>query len=302
MRWVLTLLLAVGIVTTGIETPDRKPRIAWIPESPLEGSFVQVGVRPSADTTAPEILGVSGSLAGQRLHFERDATGEYRAVVGIPIEVAHRVPLSLDVRFADGTSDTVLQHVPVLRGDFPVQALTVATRFVDAPDSALAARIARERAAARAVARRTHETPRMWSTSFMRPRSSRITSAFALRREFNGRLQSRHMGLDLAGDYGEPVVASNRGVVALIGDFYYAGNCVYLDHGRGILTSYMHLSEVTVAQGDTVERGQIIGKVGATGRVTGPHLHWVARYGSVSVNPLSLVEMDLSSWPGPPDR
>lgn len=297
MRWVLALFLAAGVATAGPELRDRKPRIGWSPDSPVEGSFVQVNVRPSSDSIAPLMLGVSGTLGGQQLHFEQDATGGYRAVVGIPIEMAHRAPLALSVRYADGTSDEVLEHVPVARGEFPVQALSVARRFVDPPDSALAVRIRRERTAASAVSRDSHNTPRLWATNFMRPRTSRVTSAFALRREFNGQLQSRHMGLDLAGDYGAPVVASNRGVVAMVGDFYYAGNCVYLDHGRGVITSYMHLSEVTVAQGDTVERGQMIGKVGATGRVTGPHLHWVARYGSVSLDPLSLVELDLTAWP-----
>jgi murein DD-endopeptidase MepM/ murein hydrolase activator NlpD len=110
-------------------------------------------------------------------------------------------------------------------------------------------------------------------------------------REFNGQVQSRHMGLDLAGPSGEPVVAAARGVVALVDEFHLAGNVVYIDHGAGLITAYFHLSRQDVAKGDTVEAGQQIGLVGATGRVTGPHLHWVARYGSVTVDPGSLLAL-----------
>jgi murein DD-endopeptidase MepM/ murein hydrolase activator NlpD len=99
------------------------------------------------------------------------------------------------------------------------------------------------------------------------------------------------MGLDLAGAVGAPVLAPDRGVVALVGDFYLAGNAVYIDHGAGLVTAYFHLSKVNVAEGDTVTVGDTIGKVGATGRVTGPHLHWVARYGAVSIDPSTLLDL-----------
>jgi murein DD-endopeptidase MepM/ murein hydrolase activator NlpD len=102
-------------------------------------------------------------------------------------------------------------------------------------------------------------------------------------------VQSRHLGVDLAGTVGAPVRAANRGVVALVADFYLAGTAIYVDHGEGLVTGYFHLSESEVVVGDTVARGAIIGRVGATGRVTGPHLHWIARYGTVTVDPLSVV-------------
>jgi murein DD-endopeptidase MepM/ murein hydrolase activator NlpD len=100
------------------------------------------------------------------------------------------------------------------------------------------------------------------------------------------------MGVDLAGQTGAPVLASNRGIVVIVHDFYYAGNAIHLDHGNGLTTAYMHLSESYVAVGDTVARGNIIGRVGATGRVTGPHLHWHAKYGLVTVNPLTLLDLE----------
>ena len=124
-----------------------------------------------------------------------------------------------------------------------------------------------------------------------------MTSGFGRRREFNGTIQSRHMGVDFAGVSGAPVRAANRGVVALVDEFYMGGNVIYLDHGAGLVTAYFHLSRANVEAGDTVARGQVIGRVGATGRVTGPHLHWVARYGAITVDPLSLLDLGRSAPP-----
>jgi murein DD-endopeptidase MepM/ murein hydrolase activator NlpD len=155
----------------------------------------------------------------------------------------------------------------------------------------LARRIARERNRSRAAWRRSSDTPRLWDAPFLRPRPTHITSEFGSGRVFNGRLQSRHMGTDFEGSIGDPVRAANRGIVSLVGNFYYAGRLVYIDHGRGLLTAYLHLSQINVSEGDLVERGQVIGHVGSTGRVTGPHLHWIARVGAVTANPMSLLEL-----------
>jgi murein DD-endopeptidase MepM/ murein hydrolase activator NlpD len=101
-------------------------------------------------------------------------------------------------------------------------------------------------------------------------------------------VKSRHNGLDFGGGIGAPVKSANDGIVALTGSFYLGGNCVYVDHGAGLVTAYLHLSKRTVKVGQQVKKGQLIGRIGATGRVTGPHLHFITRYGAISVNPLSL--------------
>jgi murein DD-endopeptidase MepM/ murein hydrolase activator NlpD len=103
--------------------------------------------------------------------------------------------------------------------------------------------------------------------------------------------------VDFAGAVGAPIKAANRGVVALVDTFFLAGRVIYIDHGAGVVTGYFHLSEPLVSVGDTVTRGEIIGRVGSTGRVTGPHLHWTARYGTQTVDPLDLVELE-SGWYG----
>jgi murein DD-endopeptidase MepM/ murein hydrolase activator NlpD len=141
------------------------------------------------------------------------------------------------------------------------------------------------------VARAAHETARLWSGTFQRPRPGRITSGYGRARVFNGNVQSRHMGTDFAGAVGAPVYAVNRGIVRIVDEFYYGGNVVYLDHGGGLSTAYLHLSETAVSVGDTVKKGALIGRVGATGRVTGPHLHLIARYGRYSLDPLTLLQV-----------
>ena len=172
-----------------------------------------------------------------------------------------------------------------------MERLTVAPKFGRPLDEALAARVERERARSREVSREAHRTPRLWKGSFVRPRDSRVTGQFGRGRLYNGQVTGRHMGVDLAGDMGAPVYAANDGVVALVADFYLAGKAVYIDHGAGLVTAYFHLSSTDVWEGDLVSKGQQIGAVGASGRVTGPHLHWVARYGEVTVDAESLLEL-----------
>jgi murein DD-endopeptidase MepM/ murein hydrolase activator NlpD len=159
------------------------------------------------------------------------------------------------------------------------------------PDSAARVRIARDIARARSVSRSAHGTERLWEGPFRLPRPSRITSEFGTGREYNGKVTSRHLGTDFDGKVGYPVIATNRGRVALVARFYLAGNVVYLDHGEGLISAYFHLSRALVKEGQMVEKGQRIGNVGRTGRVTGPHLHWVMRYGGVTLDPMSVLAL-----------
>jgi murein DD-endopeptidase MepM/ murein hydrolase activator NlpD len=297
----LLLVLAAQGVTGGVwENPDTsKTEVRWDPPKPTQGSIVWITLRPEGHlTTSAGDLTASGSLAGQPLHFEPGDDGLFHSLAGIPINTRDSIQLALTFANAQGTLKQLFTYVPVADGVFSVANLSVDPRFTTPPDSALATRIAAEADSVRAILQRSHETRRLWLPGFVIPKPDKITSGYGQRREFNGELRSRHMGVDLDGDFGDPVVATNRGVVALVGEFYYAGSLVYLDHGRGLLTAYMHLSEITVAIGDTVAVGQVIGRVGASGRVTGPHLHWQARYGTVTVNPLTLLEVDWGSWSG----
>jgi murein DD-endopeptidase MepM/ murein hydrolase activator NlpD len=234
------------------------------------------------------LTAVEGEAEGEPLHFEQVDRG-FIALLGIPVEGDDTVPVALRLT-RPGRQDSIVAGLAVRHPSYHRERLTVAPRMVQY-DSATQARIESEHARAREVSRRSHTTPRLWSDPIRLPGTSRITSPYGGAREYNGQVTSRHTGTDFAGAVGAPVVAAARGVVALVADFYLAGRAVYLDHGAGLVTGYFHLSRVDVAEGDTVAAGQRIGGVGRSGRVTGPHLHWILRYGAISVDPMTLVRL-----------
>lgn len=266
-------------------------RLVAVPERPRQGALFRVRVEG-----APAGAALRGEVAGEPLHFAvaAGAPRTYEALAAAPIDgdSSLRVAVACAV---DGRPDSLGAAVRLAAANYPLERLRVAPRFSAPPDPALAARQRREAALAAEVSRRAHETPRLWTAPFRRPRESRVTSAFGRGREFNGTVTSRHLGTDYAGAVGAPVHAANRGVVRLVDAFFLGGNVVYLDHGAGLVTAYLHLSAPLVAVGDTVERGAVIGKVGATGRVTGPHLHWITRYGAVTVDPASVLRITAAT-------
>lgn len=258
-------------------------RVEWLPEQPVQGTVFTVRVLPDG----AELARVTGEFAGEPLHFE-PGDDAFTALAAVPVDARGELTLRLVVRTAAGRVERREERIAIAPGDYRHERLTVAPRYGGGYDEATLARIRRESERVREISRRAHGTPRLWEAPFVRPRPSRITSRFGNGREFNGQIQSRHTGVDFAGAVGAPVHAAARGVVRIVDQFFLGGNVVYIDHGAGLVTAYLHLSEATVAEGDTVQAGQQIGKVGATGRVTGPHLHWIVRYGEISVDGLSL--------------
>jgi murein DD-endopeptidase MepM/ murein hydrolase activator NlpD len=231
-----------------------------------------------------------GEVAAEPLHFTSTNGGvTWTALAPVPVEGGDSLALTLILDHS-GRSDTIRTAIGVLQPAYPSERLTVAPGMAE-PDSAAQVRIARDGARAKEVSRAAHNTERLWVDGFVLPRPSRVTSNFGTGREYNGKVTSRHMGTDFDGKVGAPVVATNRGRVVLVERFYLAGNVVYLDHGEGLISAYFHLSRALVKLGQLVEKGQLIGRVGRTGRVTGPHLHWVMRYGRVTVDPMSVVAL-----------
>ncbi|MGH7546069.1 MAG: M23 family metallopeptidase, partial [Gemmatimonadota bacterium] len=186
--------------------------------------------------------------------------------------------------------------IPVAARKFRSETLRVASRFTN-PSARARERIRAERdLVAETVRRITADA--VWSEPFAKPRDDVATSFFGTRRMFNGQVRSRHLGYDLRGEPGDPIYASNRGRVALARDLYFSGNSVYLDHGLGLFTAYFHMSEILVEEGEWVEKGRLIGKVGATGRVTGPHVHWSISFQGIPLDPEHLLT--LSAPPAGP--
>lgn len=265
--------VAVGLGALALVT-----QIAWQMPAPKAGSLFRITIPKSA---CAEIR--SARVAGEPIHIRREGDLSF-ALAAVPIDSVDGVSLVVTCT----TGDSSVTRIRTLKSTYPLERLTVAPKFGSEPDSALAARLKREADLAADVSRKSHDTPQLWTQPFAVPRSSRITSNFGGGRTFNGAVTSRHMGTDYAGAVGAPVRAANRGIVRLIGAFYLGGNVIYIDHGEGLVTAYLHLSKQSVAVGDTVEQGQTIGLVGATGRVTGPHLHFIARYGAITVDAATL--------------
>ena len=188
----------------------------------------------------------------------------------------------------DGRESGGTRAVNIEPKEFPVEHLDVASKYVTPPPEAQD-RLAEERRLLDAIyrTRRKVVPPR---DPFVRPVAGDQTSIFGTRRILNGEPRSPHPGVDLRGSEGTPVQASGAGRVVLARDLYYSGNTVIVDHGGGLFTLYAHLSKIETEEGLDVEPGQLIGLVGATGRVTGPHLHWGAKIGSRPFDPSALVD------------
>lgn len=185
--------------------------------------------------------------------------------------------------------------------EFPRRKLTVAGKFTKPSAEQKARNRADQKAFAAAYA--APMAAPMFSENFANPVSetARITSVFGVRRIFNGQTKSRHLGLDLDGEIGTPIYAAADGVVRMKRDCFYAGKAIVLSHGAGIFTAYFHLSAFAVEEGARVEKGQLLGMMGKTGRVTGPHLHLTAKVGGTTFDPQSLLDFDFfPEAPAPP--
>jgi murein DD-endopeptidase MepM/ murein hydrolase activator NlpD len=217
------------------------------------------------------------------------ARGE-RYLALLPVPLGSRGELRLVVRCGPRAARF---RIPVHEGVYPESRLTVDPKFGKPPPP----RAASEQAAiSRAYASGGREP--LWRPGFQRPVPGEETSPYGVRRTFNGSIASRHFGLDYDGAVGQPIVAANDGVVVLAGaDYYWTGNCVFLDHGNGLFTVYFHMSKLSVQTGQRVTRGQQLGLVGATGRVTGPHLHFGVKLLGVYVDPAALLALPLEGVP-----
>lgn len=248
------------------------------PATPRPGDPVLVTAYDAP--SAPE-----GTFAGRPLRFFPVKKG-WRAVSALPVEQPPgAAPLVL--RAGDRSLEKAIEiRAPAWRE----RELAVAKSFT-APSAAQKKRQeADQKAFERAWA--TPFAPPRFLANFRLPRASEITAPFGDRRTFNGKVETQHYGLDLDGRVGASVAAANDGRVVMVRDNFAAGRTVVLEHGAGIFTAYFHLSRVDVKAGQRVARGVRIGRVGRSGRVTGPHLHFAARVDGLYVDPAVLVGID----------
>lgn len=247
---------------------------------------------------AAPLAEVTGELAGVRVPFWPDAsaaggTASFHALLGIDLErAAGAYDFTVTARTPAGDTLHCAAQVVVAKGKFRIERLRLPRRFVELNQEDLERS---QREASRLLDLYSQVTPqRLWQGSFLEPVTGVAGSGnFGRRRILNGQPRSPHSGEDFPAPAGAPVHAAQRGRVVLAEELFFAGNAVLLDHGLGLYTFYAHLESIAVRTGDMVEAGQQIGTVGATGRVTGAHLHWAARLLRARISPVLLLSLPL---------
>ena len=247
--------------------------------------FLILAAVVTVDTGGIAVLPLPDDALAARYRGQEALTVAGHAVVGVPLDAAPGAQ-EVAIRTIDGERTITFD---VVAKEYPEQRLTIANRRQVNPLPEDLERISRESELQRAAyARRTPARPGL--LPFEQPVEGIYSSPFGLRRFLNDQPRSPHSGLDIAADAGTPLAAPAPGTIALTGDFFFSGNVVYIDHGGGLVTMYGHLDSIAVEAGDEVGRGDVIGTVGATGRVTGPHLHWTVSIQGVRVDPVLVME------------
>jgi murein DD-endopeptidase MepM/ murein hydrolase activator NlpD len=240
-----------------------------------------------------------GTWLGHEVSFSFDAASKtWFALAGVSLETApgtYSLELTGETEAGKALSKKISfsHEFAVIRGKYPkIQAkLNVESKFTE-PNPEQQKQIEESQQVKKDYLNRV--TPeRGWSGQFTAPADAAISDVFGSQRIFNGKSESPHLGLDFRVPSGTPVAAMNDGTVLLARLLYYEGNFVVLDHGQGLLTIYMHLSEFKVKEGDQVKRGQVIGLSGGTGRATGPHLHVGVRWQGTYLDPAALIRLRL---------
>ncbi len=240
---------------------------------------------------------VSVGLFGRRTPAFVLGDGRWRALVGIDLDQKPG-PYVATVEAVTGTARTSVERtLRVLPKTFPTRTLSVAPDYVNPPPATMA-RIEEDSAFLQQVFA-SSAPERLWHTSFVRPVPDPSNSRFGTRSVFNGEPRSPHSGADFRSPLGRPVKAPLAGHIVGARELFFTGNVVIIDHGLGMFSLLAHLSRIDVKEGDDVEAGDVVGLVGATGRVTGPHLHWALRVGGARVDPVSaLVILGSASTDG----
>jgi hypothetical protein len=261
-----------------------------IPPRAVQGGLSRVEVRSRTAISA-----VSGEWTQHEkpraIPFWQDAQSKdmFRGFLGVDLEKPPgKYELRLDVQPATGADVSCVLPVTVVAGKFPVEKLTVAPQFVE-PNAEETKRANEERDRLRIIFA-TATPDKLWTGAFQLPLPGIHTAKnFGHRRVLNGSPSSPHSGVDIPAVEGTPIHASQRGRVVVAENLYFSGNTVVIDHGLGVYTLYGHMKVLGVQEGETVAAGAVIGRVGATGRVTGPHLHWGLTLDDSRVNALDIV-------------
>lgn len=290
--WLLLMILSLsGFISQchGEATQDDVKPVFWLGYRTLQpGEVINVTL-----VSGSVVQAARASFSGQNYDMgpERDPK-QKMTFIGLDLGMKPGdYPLEIKLHYKDGRTERIVKFLTIERKEFPVKKLWVDERFVIPPPEAME-RIRRESALLNAVYV-NYETQWLGEGSFIVPSEGEALPNFGERRVFNNKPRSQHSGVDISSPFGAPVVASNSGKVVLAGDLYYAGKTVIINHGLGVFTLYCHFSKIRVKRNEMVKKGDVIGEIGATGRATGPHLHWGVKVSGNRIDPLSLLDLEL---------
>jgi len=236
---------------------------------------------------------VSGILLKRNIPFFPVTDTRVAAVVGIDMQDPPGLQ-ELRIKVQTSTQTEYLSYsILILKEDYAVQHLTLPKNKVDL-DSKTLKRVRLEQKEMSTAFRHIGTQP-LWDSAFLEPVKGTVTGRFGSRRVINGQPRRPHSGEDIAAPQGTPVYAINTGTVVATMDHFFSGKGVVIDHGIGLFSMYFHLSEIDVQPGQALNKGEVLGKVGATGRATGPHLHWGIRLNGARVNPYALTALPLEN-------
>lgn len=280
------VLLALLVAAAPAHARDALS-VRWEPRALHPGDVAVVFV-----TGLPDAREMEGSLDGRPLSFFPYGDG-YAALAGVDLEVKPgRLTWRVGAVDGAGQPKKASGTLQVKARRFPIQRLTLPKEMVELDAPTL--RRAEQEAKQLQTLYATITPDRLWRGRFTKPVGvSDPGEGFGARRIINGRPRSPHAGIDYSADAGTPVVAANAGRVALVAEHFFPGRLVVIDHGLGLYTLYFHLERAEVAEEARVERGQIIGRVGASGRATGPHLHFAAHLRQARIDPTGLFQLKL---------
>jgi len=248
--------------------------------APVPGGIAIVDIGPAAD-------GVPWAAWQGRLVAVIESADRWLAIVGVGLDTEPGVQ-TLAITHADGTNDSA--RFTVEDKAYAEQRLIIENKRKVNPSPIDMERISRENKRLASV--RKSRSDELLASRFAWPLAGPVSSPFGLRRFYNGEPRRPHGGIDIAAPEGTGITAPADGVVVETGDYFFNGNCVFIDHGLGLQTFYAHMSRIDVEPGQRVKAGEIIGAVGATGRVTGPHLHWSVGLNGTWIDPLLVLETD----------
>ena len=285
------LLIPVLLITTGIAGHGESDlRVESFPKVARQGDVCLVRTsRPAS------LKSIHGEFQGERFPIAfNNETGTYEGLIGIDMSTS---PATYEIKVIATDGDNRVYSsalsLRVEKVDFGIQVLSLPPDMVDL-DAKTLERVNQEARKLQALFQISRDE-RLWEGVFIRPVEGEISTGFGLNRIINGQQRSQHTGVDLRAEKGTPVLATNRGVVVLVDELFFTGKSVLLDHGWGLYSMYFHLSEALVKEGNLVRTGAILGRVGSTGRSTGPHLHWGIRLNGARVDPFALLRIGTLS-------